>query len=216
MKHAHGKHDKEQIEYLARIIAEKGTWITLTLITSRNILAVFDDFEKELRRPEVRYLHPMALGIWTFVNTNLYQKIPRESRSKIREGLETFQRPFTKAFHDAGGNMMIGTDALIPSTVPGFSIHRELEELVDAGLTPYEALRTSTTRPYEFLGELDKTGTIDTGKRADLVLLEKNPLEEIGNTRKITGVMIQGRWLSKTDIQKGLDAVLAFYESLKK
>jgi len=216
MKHTHGKYDEEQIEYFARIIAEKGTWMTPTLLTSRNILAIFDDFDKELGRPEVRYLHPMALGIWSFVNTNLYQKISQESRAKIREGFELFQRPFTKAFHDVGGNIMTGTDALIPSTVPGFSIHEELEELVDVGLTPYKALRTSTMRPHEFLGELDEAGTIEVGKRADLVLLENNPLEEIRNTRKITGVMIRGRWLSQTEIQKGLDAVLAFYESLNK
>jgi len=127
-----------------------------------------------------------------------------------------FQRPFTKAFHDAGGNMMTGTDALIPTTIPGFSIHHELEELVDVGLTPYEALRTSTILPHEFLGEFDEAGTIEVGKRADLVLLEKNPLEEIRNTQKITGVMIRGKWLSQTDIQKGLEAVLAYYESLNR
>lgn len=216
MKHAHRKYDEHQIEYLARIIAEKGTWITPTLITSRNILAVFDDFDKELRRPEVRYLHPMALGIWSFVNTNLYQGIPEENQAMIREGLESFQRPFIKALNDARGNIMTGTDALIPSTVPGFSIHDELEELVDVGLTPYEALRTSTTRTHEFLGELDDGGTVEVGKHADFVLLGKNPFEDIRNTRKITGVMIQGRWLSQTEIQKGLDAVLAFYKSLNR
>ena len=68
----------------------------------------------------------------------------------------------------------------------------------------------------EFLGELDEAGTIEVGKRAELVLLEANPLEEITNTRKIAGVMLQGRWLSKNDIQEGLDDVAAFYETFKK
>ncbi len=99
---------------------------------------------------------------------------------------------------------------------PGFSIHYELEELVDVGLTPYEALRTATISPHEFLGELDEVGTVEKGKRADLVLLEKNPLEEISNTRKITGVMIQGRWLSQTEIQKGLETAIVFYGSLNR
>ena len=111
---------------------------------------------------------------------------------------------------------MAGTDALLPTIIPGFSLHWELEELVSVGLTPYEALRTSTTHPMEFLGELDEAGTVEVGKRAELVLLEANPLEEITNTRKIAGVMLQGRWLPQAELQKGLDDVAAFYETLKK
>lgn len=111
---------------------------------------------------------------------------------------------------------MTGTDALIPTVIPGFSLHSELEELVGVGLTPYEALRTSTTHPFEFLGELDDAGTVEVGKRANLVLLEANPLEHITNSRKIAGVMIQGNWLSKTELQEGLEEVVAFYETLNK
>jgi len=80
-------------------------------------------------------------------------------------------------------------------------------------LTPYEALRASTTNPFEFLGELDEAGTVQVGKRADLVLLEANPLEAITNTREIAGVMIQGRWLSQAELQEGLDDLAASYET---
>jgi len=72
------------------------------------------------------------------------------------------------------------------------------------GLTPYEALRASTTHPFEYLGELDASGTVQVGKRADLVLLQDNPLTDIANSRKIEGVMLGGRWLSKDQIQSGL------------
>jgi len=216
MKHAQGKYDQEQIEYFAKIIAEKWTWITPTLILQRNLIALLEDFEKELNRPEALYLHPMALGIWSFINNTLYSTIPEESRPMISQGFELFQRPFIKAFHDAGGNIMAGTDALIPTTYPGFSIHQELEELVGVGLTPYEALKTATTHPHEFLGESGQAGTVEKGKRADLVLLEGNPLEEISHTRKIAGVMIQGKWLSKAELQAGLEAAAAFYETLKR
>lgn len=95
---------------------------------------------------------------------------------------------------------MSGTDALIPSNVPGFGLHDELAELVDIGLSPYEALRSSTTSPHEFLGELDLAGTVEEGKRADLVLLEASPLDDISNTRRIAGVMIGGRWISGDEI----------------
>lgn len=68
----------------------------------------------------------------------------------------------------------------------------------------------------KFLGELEEAGTIEVGKRAELVLLEANPLEEITNTRKIAGVMLQGRWLPQSELQEGLDDVAAFYETFKK
>ena len=119
----------------------------------------------------------------------------------MSEGFE-FQRKLTKALSDAGAKLMVGTDALIQTTLPGFSVHRELAELVAVGLTPYEALRASTTRPFEFLRELDQAGTIEVGKRADLVLLEDDPLEDIANTRSIAGVMIAGRWLSRAELDE--------------
>jgi hypothetical protein len=203
--------NSDQIEDFARTIAASGAWITPTLTTSRNVLAVLEDFDEELARPEVRYLHPMDRGIWSFISTNLYQPIPEDQRTAIREGYLEFQRPLTRALGDAGARLMTGTDSLIPSTVPGFSIHDELAELVDAGLTPYQALRSSTTEPFAFLGELDQAGTIEIGKRADLVLLEDNPLSDISATRRISGVMLQGRWLVMEELQKGLEELAAGY-----
>ena len=112
----------------------------------RNLLAIFDDLDGKLARPEMRYLHPMSLGVWSYLTTNIYLPMPPEYRAGLREGFEQFEQPFTKALHDKGARLMAGTDALVPVTLPGFSLHRELEELVDVGLTPYEALRTSTTQ----------------------------------------------------------------------
>ncbi len=80
---------------------------------------------------------------------------------------------------------------LIPPNLPGYTLHEELEELVKAGLTPYEALRVSTTNAHEFLGELETAGTIEPGKNANLVLLNANPLEDISNTRTIEGVIFK-------------------------
>jgi len=217
MKHTRGNYDQERIDYFARIIAESDTWLTPTLITMRNILALFDDLDRQLARPEVRYLqHPMHQGIWSYLIGNIYLKMPPEHQLAIREGFELFQRPLTKALYDRGVKLMTGTDTPLPTLVPGFSLHRELEELVDVGLTPYEALRASTTHPFEFLGELADAGTVEVGKRANLVLLEANPLEDITNSRKIAGVMIQGRWLSQAELQEGLEELAAFYETFGK
>jgi hypothetical protein len=205
MKQTRGDYSSERIEYFAEIIANNDTWITPTLTTSRKILAIFDDLERELSRPEVRNLHPMALGIWSYLIENIYLKIPPEHQQAIRNGFESFQRPFTKALQDKGVKLMTGTDALIPTNIPGFSIHAELVELVEIGLTPYEALKASTTHPMEYLGELDDAGKIEVGKRADLVLLEASPLENITNTRKIMGVMCREKWVDQEDIQRKMD-----------
>ena len=215
MKFAQTPYTQDQIEDSARTIAASGTWITPTLTTSRNILAVFEDFDGELARPEVRNLHPMDRGIWSFIYTNLYEPIPQDQRTAIQNGYLQFQRPLTRALSAAGARMMTGTDALIPSNVPGFSIHDELAELVDVGLSPYEALRSSTTEPFAFLGELDQAGTIEVGKRSDLVLLESDPLSDITATREISGVMLQGRWLAKDDLDRGLEDLAAGYAAGK-
>jgi hypothetical protein len=197
MKQARGDYSSEQIEYFAELIAASDTWITPTLTTSRKILAIFDDLETELSRPEMRCLHPMANGIWSYLIENIYLKIPSEHQEAIRTGFESFQRPFTKALHEKGVKLMTGTDVLIPTNLPGFSIHDELLELVGLGLTPYEALKTATTYPMEYLGELEDAGTLEIGKQADLVLLGANPLEDIRNARKVIGVMCRGEWLNQ-------------------
>ena len=81
-------------------------------------------------------------------------------------------------------------------------MHQELQELVDVGLTPYEALRTSTTIPYEYLGESKEAGTIQVGKRTDLLLVDANPLENVSAASKISGVMMRGRWIAKEEIDR--------------
>lgn len=211
MKHTGGDYSGERIDYFAEIITESDTWITPTLVTTRAILALFDDPDRELARPEVRYLAPMDLSIWSFL-INRYQGFSAEHRASICEGFDRFQQPFTKTLHDAGVKLMSGTDTLLPGLVPGFTLHRELEELVRVGLTPYEALRTSTTHPMEFLGELDEAGTVEIGKRANLVLLQANPLKDISNIRSIAGVMIQGRWYPRSYLDKGLDEIARGYQ----
>jgi imidazolonepropionase-like amidohydrolase len=107
----------------------------------------------------------------------------------------------------AGVPILAGTDTAAGVRVyPGFSLHDELELLVQAGLTPMEALQAATLNAGKFLGLAD-TGTIEKGKRADLVLLDANPLEYIGNTRKIQSVVLQGRYFSRADLDRLLHEV---------
>lgn len=212
-KHTHGNYAPERIDYYARRIADGGVWMTPTLVTTRSILELFDDPNGLRGRPEAAYFrHPMQAGIWQFITDKLYRPIPAEARTKLRDDFEKFQQPLTKAFHDKGGKLMTGTDSLFPGLVHGFALHRELRELVDVGLTPFEALRTSTTVPFEYLGESDKAGTIEVGKSGDLLLVDGNPLEDISAASKISGVLIHGRWIAKEEIDRRMRDVAAIAE----
>ena len=97
---------------------------------------------------------------------------------------------------------MAGTDLGNAFVLPGFNLHDELALFVRGGLTPAEALKTATYNPAKFLGMLDRLGTVEEGKLADLVLLDANPLEDIHNTQKIRAVVLNGRYLDRAALEK--------------
>ncbi len=114
-------------------------------------------------------------------------------------------RKIVTTLHHAGALLLAGTDTPMPAVYPGFSLHEELALLVESGLSPVEALRSATLAPASFLGIADRLGSVSVGKRADLVLLDANPLIDIRNTQRIRAVMLDGRWLTRP----ALDALLA-------
>jgi imidazolonepropionase-like amidohydrolase len=101
-----------------------------------------------------------------------------------------------------GSAFLAGCDG----SVPGFCLHDELEALTDAGLSPLQAIQTATINPARLLEREKTQGTIDVGKRADLVLLDADPLADIRNTRGIAAVIVRGRLLSKADIDRVIAA----------
>src|SRR5262249_56871616 len=104
--------------------------------------------------------------------------------SGIRTGYKVLER-LIATFHHSGVGMLIGTDAMNTGVVPGFSAHDELADLVAAGLTPWQALHAATVNGAEFLGEPGDRGTVAVGQKADLLLLDANPLDDIANSRRI-------------------------------
>ena len=208
-KHAHGDYSAERVSYFAGRIADGGVWLTPTLVTTRRILDEFSDPDGLFSSPEAAYAaHPMQRDVWSFIS-NMYKGIPPADRAKLRDDFEKFQRPFTKVFHDKGGQLMTGTDSLMPRLVAGFSVHQELQEFVAVGMTPYQALRTSTTVPYEYLGESREAGTIEVGKRTDLLLVDANPLEDISAASRLAGVMMRGRWIGREEIDRRMREIAA-------
>jgi hypothetical protein len=196
-----------QTHWLAARTAAAGTTVISTLAVFRGIAEQISDIEQVLNRAEVQYM-PRSLGtLWNWWGPgNSYKgrfgrdTIPWfERQYRIMTGL-------TLAFQREGVRLLAGTDTPTPAVVPGFSIHDELQELVKAGLTPYEALKTATVNPGAFLLASSDAGTIDVGKRADLVLLAGNPLENISHTRQIEGVAANGKWYSKQALQQFLQS----------
>jgi imidazolonepropionase-like amidohydrolase len=110
-----------------------------------------------------------------------------------------------RLLHRAGVPILAGTDSPMPSVWPGYALHDELEQLVASGLSPAAALRSATIGPASFLPELRDTGIVAVGKRADLVLLDADPLGDIRNARRIDAVVLDGRLLRRAD----LDGLLA-------
>ena len=151
--------------------------------------------------PEMKYAQPGEVQKWTEVKKK-YEQFPAEARQKLL----TIRRRLIKDLHAAGVTILLGSDGPQIWNVPGFSAHRELGTYVASGLTPYQALVTGTRNVAAFFKVEKEAGTVTAGKRADLILLDANPLADIANTMKIAGVMMGGKWMSKDDIQKKLDA----------
>jgi imidazolonepropionase-like amidohydrolase len=129
-------------------------------------------------------------------------------RELVKRSLSTFRQMYV-----AGVPVMAGTDTTAPNVFPGFGLHEDLNYFLQAGLTPLEALQAATVKPAEFLGRAVEQGTITPGKRADLVLLNANPLDDIRNAQKIDAVIVNGKLLNRGDLDALLAKVAAFAAS---
>jgi imidazolonepropionase-like amidohydrolase len=150
--------------------------------------------------PEMRYAQPGEVQKWTEAKKK-YDQFPAEARQKLL----TIRRRLIKDLHAAGVTILLGSDGPQIWNVPGFSAHRELGTYVASGLTPYQALVTGTRNVAAFFKVEKEAGTVTAGKRADLILLDANPLSDISNTMKIAGVVMGGKWMPKEEIQRKLD-----------
>jgi imidazolonepropionase-like amidohydrolase len=143
------------------------------------------------------------------------QKSLSENEKNVRKKVWHEYLALVGAMRHAGVDFMAGTDVGNEYIYPGFSLHDELALLVKAGLSPMEALQAATRNPAKFLGVLDRLGTVEKGKLADLVLLDANPLEEISNTRRIAAVLVNGRYLPKEALRNLLASAEATANRVK-
>jgi len=197
-----GEHlDESKLPALVEATKRAGVWNVPTQVLLENLVLVGSSTELA-RRPEMRYVVPEVLAQWAQEKDGMLAETGSTPES-ARRTIEV-RRHFIKALHAAGVGLLLGSDAPQIYNVPGFSTHRELESLVAAGLTPYQALETGTRNVARYFGTERETGTIERGKRADMVLLEADPLVDIRNTTKRAGVLVRGRWLSREEIERRL------------
>lgn len=189
----------QDAQKFAKLAKENGTWLSPTLITMVWIANQTHSIDSIKNSPNLKYVHPLFQSKW--LTANNYAKNATAENKRHFDSMVKFHFQLVKAFHDLGVPIVTGTDAGVSGVVAGFSLHDELELLVQAGLTTEEALQSATTVPAQWLGMDKRIGTIETGKFADLVLLDKNPLEDIKNTRTIAGVFVNGNWLDKTKLR---------------
>ena len=191
-----GDVNADRIAALAEASAAAGTWIVPTETLVEQLINEVP--VSELRsREEMQYVPAATLDRWVGAKEGQLQE--RGFSEDVAERAIRIRRSLILALHEAGAGILLGSDAPQIFNVPGFSLHRELELMVAAGLSPFEALQAGTTNVARFL-EL-RTGVIEPGYAADLIMLDSNPLEDISSTRRIHGVMVRGGWYSSADIE---------------
>jgi imidazolonepropionase-like amidohydrolase len=209
-KHS-GKFEEADAVRFAKLAKQSGTWVTPNLIAMRWIASQARSLDELKANPHNAYMHPLLQSKW--VKANQYSRdLSKPSTVAYLDRMVEFHRRLVKALKAEGVPMVAGTDALLSGVVPGFSLHDELEMLVGAGMTNEEALAAATRLPAQWLGVDKDRGTVEVGKRADLVLLDASPLADVTNARKISGVFLSGRYLDR----KTLDAMLADLEKRNK
>ena len=184
----------------ARATAAARIWVTPNLTAYKTIGGMVQNLDSMLARPEMRYL-PRSNQVGWGPATNPYtNRNPPLRASAILRRYQLLEKLVVTFYQVADARMLLGTDAMNTGVIPGFSAHDELADLVAAGLSRWEALHAATVNGAEFLGQPGDRGTVAVGQKADLLLLDANPFDDIANSRRIAGVMVRGRWLSREDI----------------
>lgn len=155
--------------------------------------------------PELKYVPSRTRMLWWLslaaIRSEVRAKYDESSNGNYIVQVTDLMKQTTNSLHKNGAKMILGTDAGNPFVIPGFSTLYELENLVDAGLTPFEALKSATVNAAECLGKDTEFGQVKKGLIADLLLLENNPLISIRNVRKQVGVMVRGKWITNDEIK---------------
>lgn len=193
------------IERFVQLAKRHGTGLISTLSLNERIVEQTRSLDVLKSSPHMRYVHPVTYRAW--IERNQYAARASPERIVSLEAVVAFNRRIVQAFVQAGIPVLAGTDSFLPGMVAGFALHDELEALVRAGMTNEQALVAATRLPAEWLGVSADRGTIEAGRRADLLLLDADPLADVRNTRRIAAVIAGTRYLPRRDLDAMLEAL---------
>ena len=196
--------DEAALKEVVRKTREAGVWICPTMAW-HEISTGWLDLKAVSSRPELKYMPPQLVSQWTTGHKKRLAN-PQFKPAVAKQIVENRKR-ILKGLHDGGVRILLGTDTPQGFSVPGFSIHREMKKMVEAGMRPYEVIKSGTRDVGLYFKDKDNFGTVEVGKRADLILVDANPLEDVANIDRISGVMVRGSWLPEKDIRAGLDKI---------
>ena len=201
--------NEERIRILASATKVKGTAVVPTQTLMTRWLSPKAP-ELMVQEPEMAYIPGSLRFSWRQSKQQMLERL--NYSPELYDQFISIRQKLLRSLHQEGVLILLGSDAPQVFNVPGFSIHHEMQSMVDAGLTNYEVLESGTVNVAEFFQSADQ-GTIEAGKIADLVLLNDNPLTDISNASQIEAVVYRGHLLSQKDIQKRLEEIAAKHET---
>lgn len=204
---------EQKIDEIISLTIENKTWIVPTLALWETIVGAAD-YDEMQQYDELMYIPDNLVSGY-----NSWAKRKLESpNTNIAEAKNHAQlrKDILYKMNVRGANILMGTDAPQLYSVPGFSIHREIKLMNEAGMSPFEILYSATNSVGKYFSYKDNFGTITKGARADLILLDGNPVSDLNNLKYISGVMVSGTWMSKYSIDERLKKIANFYAKEKK
>jgi len=202
--------DEKQISGLVQATKENNIWIVPTQVLMEQWVGPKPAEELSIL-PEMKYMNKRTVAAW--INTkNGVLNDPNYNAEK-GEKFNEIRRNIMHALHEAGVGFLLGSDAPQVFNVPGFSIQREMQSMSKAGFSNYDIIKSGTVNPALYFGDEGKYGMVKAGFSADLILVDQNPLDDIENMEKQSGVMVRGKWLSAEFIQNKLEDIAKKYDN---
>ena len=194
--------DRSRFESLAVATRDADIWNCPTLVDMQHWSLPSKEYSELFSRTEVRYLSHRSRS-WLIDRSKGWLADFSEDDFEVARRALVVKKEFVGALHDAGARILLGTD----DWMRGFAVVEELENLVDARLSPYEAIKAGTRNAAEFVRATDEFGMVAVETRADLLLLDGNPLDDVNNVRDLSGVMMSGKWLPGKELDEILEAI---------
>jgi len=184
---------------LLNLTKQARAWVVPTMVLWETIIGL-GDTDAMVQYPEMKYWPKAGVASWANTHRRIKAQVDQADAAIHAANRTTL----LAAMNAAGVPILMGTDSPQVFSVPGFSLHREMAAMAKADMTPYEILATGTRAVGDYFQRYDSFGTVAVGRRGDLILLNKNPLEDIAHVADRAGVMVRGVWKSEDEIQSML------------